>query len=634
MLCICMLLPFYNVCTAQQHTLKEVKINATKPIFNDIKLNKFTDGMKVVSVDSNILQENYFKNIGQMLSSQFPVFVKSYGINSIATLNFRGSSAAQSQVYWNGIPINSATSGLSDVSTLGVSNFDNVHILYGSSSALLGSGNVGAALLLQNDFGIIEDSIKWHHIISSEVGSYGQIKWSLQEKFKYKKFFSSIKYNHQHVKNNFKFQNLKKQWEELPNATLNSYSLMSNSAYHFNNLSQIKLSIWWQQINRQIPPALFETYSVKNQIDNALRTSAKWDLYSKNYRHYFSNNVAYINELMKYNDTSVNIQSQTLSHQIYNEFTWKYLIDNRQDIMVFAPISIAWLRPSNDSNIKYQNKVALAMTYSKHMLQNKLKTSINTRIEQIDNKSIFLVGLNCSYVILSTLKLRANVQNTFRAPSLNELYYVPGGNINLSPEKGWNIDGGYQFEQKIHNSKLILNHELLAFSRNIKDWIIWFGGSIWTPHNIAQVYSRGLETYNTLQINNHRYSIKLNFNGAYTIATTQHSYMPNDGSIGKQIPYSPSFLMQGGIEFSYLTFRFKYLYNYTGIRYTTTDESNSLNAYSLSSLYLSKRFKIDKKGRYCLIQSSVHNIFNAKYQVVQQRPMPYRNWTLGILWYL
>ena len=89
--------------------------------------------------------------MASLLAQQEPVFVKSYGFNGLATLNFRGSSSAQSQVLWNGVPIQNAALGIADISTLPVSFMAKVNIVYGGSAALWGSGNVGGALMLENE---------------------------------------------------------------------------------------------------------------------------------------------------------------------------------------------------------------------------------------------------------------------------------------------------------------------------------------------------------------------------------------------------------------------------------------------------------------------------------------------------
>src|ERR1043165_3827875 len=89
--------------------------------------------------------------LSTLLSQQMPVFVKSYSFNGLATLHFRGASAAQSQVLWNGVPIQNASLGVADVSTMPVLFMNKVSVVYGGSGALLGSGNVGGALLLENE---------------------------------------------------------------------------------------------------------------------------------------------------------------------------------------------------------------------------------------------------------------------------------------------------------------------------------------------------------------------------------------------------------------------------------------------------------------------------------------------------
>ena len=137
--------------TAGDTTLQEVKVRAKRKVMNDVKTGQFAPGQKIQTIDSATLQQYQQQNIAELISQQLPVFVKSYGVNSLATLSFRGSSAAQSQVLWNGVPLQNAALGLADVSTLPVLLINKVNIVYGGSAALSGSGNVGGALLLENN---------------------------------------------------------------------------------------------------------------------------------------------------------------------------------------------------------------------------------------------------------------------------------------------------------------------------------------------------------------------------------------------------------------------------------------------------------------------------------------------------
>ncbi len=154
-------------------TLNEVKVNGKHKVSNDTRVNEFSPGQKVKTIDSTLLQQYQLQNIANLLSQQEPVFIKSYGFNGLATLNFRGSSAAQSEVLWNGVPIQNAALGIADVSTLPVLFMNKVNIVYGGSAALWGSGNVGGALLLENDAPVF-DSGRRSLSFSGGIGSFGQ----------------------------------------------------------------------------------------------------------------------------------------------------------------------------------------------------------------------------------------------------------------------------------------------------------------------------------------------------------------------------------------------------------------------------------------------------------------------------
>src|ERR1044072_8579333 len=153
-------------------TLKEIRVKGKRrQVSNDARINTFAPGQKVTTIDSVTLQQYRFQNIGTLLAQQVPVFVKSYGFNGLATLSFRGASAAQSQVYWNGIPLQNAALGITDISTLGTSSFNKVNIIYGGSSALWGSGNVGGALVLENAQPYFDSARSTHNNLSLMAGS-------------------------------------------------------------------------------------------------------------------------------------------------------------------------------------------------------------------------------------------------------------------------------------------------------------------------------------------------------------------------------------------------------------------------------------------------------------------------------
>jgi outer membrane cobalamin receptor len=161
-------------------TLREVRVKGHKKKNQsaDERINTYAPGQKITSIDSVTLQQYQFQSVANLLSQQTPVFIKSYGINALATLSFRGASAAQSQVYWNGVPLQNAALGMSDVSLLPVSLLQRVQVVYGSSAAMWGSGNVGGALVVENEQPYFDTNAKFNHAVSLVNTSWGRVRHS------------------------------------------------------------------------------------------------------------------------------------------------------------------------------------------------------------------------------------------------------------------------------------------------------------------------------------------------------------------------------------------------------------------------------------------------------------------------
>ncbi|MCD6062253.1 MAG: hypothetical protein K0R82_164, partial [Flavipsychrobacter sp.] len=66
-------------------TLLEIRVKGrrNKPVSNDDRVNMFSPGQKVTTIDSFTLQQYQFQNIANLLVQQTPVFIKSYGFNAL-----------------------------------------------------------------------------------------------------------------------------------------------------------------------------------------------------------------------------------------------------------------------------------------------------------------------------------------------------------------------------------------------------------------------------------------------------------------------------------------------------------------------------------------------------------------------
>jgi len=643
-------------------TLKEVEIKSrsTKDTAID-KKSDFSSTQSSLTIDKQYKDLYGSQSLASLLSQQTAVFIKSYGVNSMATLSLRGASAAQSAVLWNGIPIMNPALGVADLSILQTGLFDNITLKYGSSAALYGSGNVGGALFLDNPYPDFDPA---KHIgLNLGLGSFGSRNIGLNTSFQNKKWSILLNGFYQKAINDIPYTDQAGNAQRLDNAMLQGGGSLLSVDYNlkdkwsYQNNERVYLKLWWQAYNREIPPAMFEAFSDKQQKDASLRAMLGYEKNTRRTTLYLKG--AYSNERLHYQDSAVAQDNRNTVHQVYGEAGIRYRLNDPDkpmreswmhpdvhQILVFMPVQFSLADGNNIDRHETQLRPAIAAAYSYDGLQRKLKANVSLRQEWVNGKNApLLPGLGVSYRLLNyqhikdntqysnaSLMLKANAQRTYRIPTLNELYYFPGGNPDLKPEQGWSEDIGYtfQFDHLMHSNRTwSLQHELNAFNRDIKDWIYWLGGAIWTPHNIAKVHSTGIETNNKLTYGAGQLKFSLGLNYAYILSTTEASYLPGDGSIGKQIPYTPRYNAQGnfGVQWKDELF-LNFNQTYTGYRFVTVDESQYLTPYTTTNIQASYGF--DLRQYQFRITGQLQNIFNNVYEVVNARPMPGRNFLLQL----
>ena len=405
---------------------------------------------------------------------------------------------------------------------------------------------------------------------------------------------------------------------------MTSYAAMGEAAYRINSRSNAGLTAWYQRYDRQIPPALFEPASVKEQVNSSLRLLGTWELHSK-YGYWYARS-SFINDKYDYRDGAIALKSQSTSYQYFQEAGWRSRSSNIGQFLIFVPLQLLLMDLPVTNETKQQHRLALAASYDYKHFDDRLDLAVNARAELIDNKNIFLPGISASFALTDWMTLRANVQRTYRTPTLNELYYAPGGNTQLLPEQGLAADAGYTLKAKYR--RLLLYHDVSVFNRDIHDWIIWLGGAIWTPHNIAEVRSRGIETENKVTFTTGRWQLHAAVATAYVLATTTSSYIQNDGSINKQIPYTPRYNGRANIGLSYRKLELSYIHSYTGYRFTTSDESEFLLPYQTGNVQL--MFPTQILGMPLQVTCQCNNIWNESYYIAGYRPMPGINWLVGL----
>jgi iron complex outermembrane receptor protein len=591
------------------------------------KASYLNHGIKELALSGQVL--NAYKNepISRLLAQQLPVFVRSYGVNGPANLTLRGASAAQTSVRWNGVPLQNGATGLVDLLLIPVGVVDQVSVSYGSTAGINGSGTVGGLLNLTNEGPAFSERLQYVPTLSGAAGSFGNYRASFKLKGKSKRWVGGVGGYYARAENNFRYTDLSGNQVQLTNSYFSSLNIQGNLARRLNARSTLEAIVWLGKNEREIPPALFESASVKEQRDAYVRSLVS-------FKHAFSSKVALgipvsvMDEWFRYRDTAAGLNTQIHTRQWYTAPRLSFTLHPAWQLpelvlSISAPLQWNYFPGTKGRDI---NRGALAAQLEGSSGNGSFNA--NGRAEVINGRLYGAGGLNGSCKPAGLLTLRASVGYTYRAPTLNELYYVPGGNEGLLPEQGFNAEAGYTWEYASARTGLRISHSATGFYRNINNWILWFGGAVWTPHNIARVVSTGIETENKITWKRNKISWELALNGAFISSRTRESKVAGDGSIGKQIPYAPQLLGQGSISLYGANWRLSYLHTYTGIRYYNVDESGMLKDYKLGNLLAGYTLH----RRYWAIELNVHvnNLLNERYLEVSGRPSPGANWLLGL----
>ncbi len=579
---------------------------------------------------------NNFQNttLQQLLEMHSNVFVKNYGISTLSTISIRGSSAAQTQVNWHGVNINHAATGLTDFSTLAVSMFDHIDIQYSSSfknTSLSGSVNLDDSKPeFKRDFKM-KAALGYESL--QNISALASVLYSDQV------VYNKTKIMVNHAQNMYSFYNEDKDEKKSnKHAKSKQIGVMNDFAVNIRSKHVLSIYSWLQHTQREIPATTFEPFSAKEESISSFRNIFEFKPKGNDY-YSTTSSLATLLDHYSYEDSTVHIQSKvfTLTLPYSQTFHLKF---NRNNNFYFKLMgrSSFMLNQSNNN----LHTIGFNSSFTRENILKRIAVKLFVQKEISNIFSLPMVySLSTNVKIKYGLDAYANLSSNYRMPTLNELYYNPGGNIDLKPEISRNIESGFNYTKTYHQHYLLLGTAF--YKRKVDQWIAWYGNSILTPHNIQQVESKGFEMNLNYDVILKKYqkpvvgydiiligrkypsytTLKSSILYAYTLSTTQQSAIANDYSIGKQIPYVPRYQFKMSVGFQHKNIEMHLVQTYTGYRFVTTDESQYLKPYAISTLWAAYHYRYQAlKGA---INLRFNNILNTAYQSIVGRVMPGRN---------
>ncbi len=598
--------------------LKEVEVKGLYSNFPNINKHQ---------IDSLRMLHSVSANIGEILSYEPGLNVRTSGDGSLTTVSFRGTDASHTKVDWNGMQINSAMNGQIDFSLIPALPYNNVNLFYGANSLVASSGAFGGQVSLSSpDFNSLSPFIE----IKQEVGSFGLFNSYLGISIG-KKHLKSITQLSYHKSNNyFKYFNnavLPTQEMTQQNAEFNRINLFQDFIYK-KDRNEFSLHYWQANAERQIPQIMTNVFSSQHyekQGDEFSRISGAWNFQRKcfeltlnegvsvselnyNLEHYSGTNlVTYINSKSNEKSYLSSVSSNfCVTNHIHLNSSIKY---DFQNVNIYEKKS--------EFGYNVNNNVFNALVNLDFNKGNWYNVTVLLRFVKNQNyepaiiPSIFLKLLPMHDIIIKT-----SLSHNTNFPDLNALYYIPGGNIYLKPENAWQSDLSLKY-QKVNNET-----ELELFYNNVTNWILWqptqFG--YWSPDNVRNVISKGLQIKTMCNLK--YFKFVLNLHGAYTFNIAKAK---DNEYINEQLPYLPKHSGNASLKLNYSKYEFCFEEIFYSSRLTSNygSYSHSLEPLWLSNMSFTGFVKIKKSK--LSVEFKINNLFNINYQMILWRPMPERN---------
>jgi len=579
-------------------------------------------GSRRESWNGSALEKMSSAHLGDLLSQESGVFVKSYGAGSSATTSIRGAGAGHTSVLWNGLPLQSPMLGQLDFSLLPISLIDGVQLECGGNTAAWGSGAIGGVIGLQNQ---ADFDKKMALSFRSSLGSFGLFDQQFKGQYGKDKWRGATRVFHQQADNDFPYRLRSDLPEKQQNhAALKQSGILQEFYWRPSQRQQLALHIWAQQSDREIPPTTVQNRSEAVQDDRFIRTALHWKAVGKDV--VWQVRAGVFRENLDYRDDLILLASNSTFWTTTAEMEGEWYLNPRQKLLF--GLGHTWMQAEADAyeTDPQQHRTAPFAAFRQYF--GRWHVQANLRQEVVDGRLVPLVpGLGLEGEVTDWLRLRAKITRNYRLPTFNDLYWQPGGNTDLLPESGWSEEATIQTQWQSDKHKWF--YSFTGFNRQIDNWILWSireGQSFWSPDNIARVWSRGLEQRLTWMWTAEKWSLKLAGGYDYILSTNEIAIDNPRLEAGAQLIYVPRHQAFGKLRFSWKDLEAEYRHRYTGS--VSTQNIASLPGYQLG--FFSVAYTLNFSQWNTQLFFNLNNVWDESYRVIERRVMPGRNVQMGV----
>lgn len=589
-------------------------------------------GFKATHIDSSLIGIYNQRTLADLISENSIIHLKTYGSGGLATPSFRGTGPGHTQITWNKINLNNPMVGQMDLSLIPAGFIDDINIYYGGGSMSISSGGFGGVIDLETNPDWDDQEVLF---INPGIGSFGKRSGMVKVTAGTKGFQSVTKAFIRNSDNNFRYLNSvageSPIWETRENSEVSQKGFIQE-LYFRNTNSIFSARMWYQSASRNLPvPIVSPTMNPpEKQSDESLRTMLTYG--SCKGLNDINLTVAFISDKLDYSNELASVDSRNLTKRIILKSSLERRINKMLKLEFAFDDELDLINTNNYAGSKARNLASGDLTAEAYPVK-WMTTRFFFREMIQDNKFLspdFSASTEIKPFSEKYYYIKASFSKNSKIPTLNDIFWSPGGNPDLDNETGYISEISWEMTSILSGSMQIKN-DLSFFRNHISNMIQWRPGEsyYWEASNIGNIVTTGLESGIDINYKVQGFNARLNAGYAFTKAAVAGVSKDNHGLSKNQLVYIPENQINALLRLNWQHFYSAFNSVYTGKRFLTADNSQYLPQYSVSDLTLGTNMNAGNVS--FDLGFIIENLFNTSYQNIAYYPMPGRSFLLSIV---
>mgnify|MGYP006278723493 CR=1 FL=1 len=542
------------------------------------------------------------------------ISVRSALPGALSTASVRGGSAQQTAVLWNGLPISNPMIGQADLGLLPAQLADQVSLERGPSDRPNAVSTIGGAVSITDDLTDRGQAL----VLRNEIGSFGTGHRSLRFDGGIPALRVSVRAVHLQADNDFSFRRAPSLPDELrENAFVDQGGIQvvaGGDIHHFD----WSVHGWSQWTERGIPAHVEQSRSLATQGDVAHRVLARGGWSTD--RTTVDVRAAVFDEVIDYRDPMIDLRSRTRFRTIFAEASAHHRIGRALQLGLTA--HQRWTTAYADAYGDPPTEPRTLVTLNAGWTVGRAILELDVQQQVVDGRfDAPIPVLSWQHDWTEHVHTQLRARRVLRRPTLNDRFWVPGGDVDLRAEQGWGGDASLVWGRRWGQHGV--QAEATGFQRLVFDQILWAqpeGQSFWQATNLAEVHSRGLE----LRVSSdHRlggWTVQTHLAYDWVRSTNRQALRRPRIRAGDQLTYVPEHALAARFEARSRQWMGWLRYRFLGER---PGQLSTLGAVHTADAAIGARWTAGRhRGD---VRFEVHNITDARFVLIDRQPMPGRS---------